>query len=254
MAVKSYNDRLFSRGLRGYIHLARFRWLERCIHRLGLRPERVIELGCYDGRAIEWLGSAPRAYLGLDANWEGGIDLARDKYKTHENYSFQTCHSADDIRVGSPGIFDTFISLETLEHVSPPLVEPYLERISSLLDGHVFVTVPNEKGLVFLFKYAIKKLFRIRDARAYSLRDVVHLTLGQTDKVERNEHRGFDYSSLIDLMSKYFDIIRVEGVQTRVLPPSLNVNVGIVARTRAGRKSGWSAAPAGATRSLGAEA
>ena len=55
MAVKSYNERLFSRGLRGYIHLARFRWLERCIHRFGLKPERVVELGCYDGRA-RWQG------------------------------------------------------------------------------------------------------------------------------------------------------------------------------------------------------
>ncbi len=230
--MKSYNERLFSRGLRGYIHLARFRWLERCVRRFGLNPQRVVELGCYDGRAIEWLGSAPRAYLGLDANWEGGIELARDKYRTQENYSFQVCHSADDVRVDSPEIFDTFISLETLEHIPPALVEPYLERISSLVDGHVFVTVPNEKGLIFFLKYLIKKLFRFRDARAYAFRDIVHLTLGQTHKVERSEHKGFDYSSLIELMSKYFDIVRVEGVQTRVLPPSLNVNVGIVARTR----------------------
>ena len=234
--MKTYNERLFSRGLRGYIHLARFRWLERCIRRFGPRPERVIELGCYDGRAIEWLGSAPKAYLGLDANWEGGIELARDKHKTQKNYSFQVCHSADDIRIGSPRIFDTFISLETLEHIPPALVEPYLERISSLLDGHVFVTVPNEKGLVFFFKYVIKKLFRLRDARAFTFKDVVRHTLGQTHKVERNQHKGFDYSSLVDLMSKYFDIIRVEGVQTRFLPPSLNVNVGIVARTRASHR------------------
>ena len=139
---------------------------------------------------------------------------------------------ADDVRVDSPEIFDTFISLETLEHIPPALVEPYLERISSLVDGHVFVTVPNEKGLIFFLKHLTKKLFRLRDARAYALRDIAHLTLGQTHKVERNEHKGFDYSSLIELMSKYFDIVRVEGVQTRVLPPSLNVNVGIVARTR----------------------
>ncbi len=55
--------------------------------------------------------------------------------------------------------FDTALCLETLEHVPPDLLEPYVEEIAKATTGYFVVTVPNEKGPVFLAKYVVKRLF-----------------------------------------------------------------------------------------------
>src|SRR4051812_28824593 len=77
-----YNERLFSRaGLRRFYHLARFEWVRDKVERHLRGDLRLVELGCYDGRLLDTLGGRVVDYVGLDANWAGGLALARRKYR-----------------------------------------------------------------------------------------------------------------------------------------------------------------------------
>jgi hypothetical protein len=50
MNDSGYNERLFSKGFRARVHLARFAWLRKMTTRFQPeKPLRVVELGCFDG-------------------------------------------------------------------------------------------------------------------------------------------------------------------------------------------------------------
>lgn len=222
----SYNERLFRGGVRKKLHSARFLWVQKTLDRLGARPVRVLELGCYDGRAVEFLPAMPDYYLGLDADWESALTLANERWGGRSNLEFRKCLRAEDMGVEEQ-VFDTALSLETLEHIPPELVEPYIDRIAATTTGLFLVTVPNEKGLVFAAKHILKVLV-VGSPERYSLKEFFWQTLGCTDKVARREHKGFDYAKMVRLLSEYFDIERVEGIPFAFLPACLNFGVGIV--------------------------
>ena len=124
-----YNERLFTKGIRGKLHLARFDWLSRSILRLKCEYQTVLELGCYDGKVIEYLPRRPMRYLGLDANWEGGLNIAKNKWANQNNYRFSQCTTPEEMAVGEEQ-YDISICMETLEHISPQMVAPYLEELA----------------------------------------------------------------------------------------------------------------------------
>ncbi|PIE35304.1 hypothetical protein CSA56_04815, partial [candidate division KSB3 bacterium] len=176
-----YNERLFSSGLRKYLHLSRFYWLSKWVNQFVPPNPRVLEVGCFDGKAIQYLPTTPKKYLGLDANWEGGLELARERWQHESQFEFRVCHSPDEMGI-SGNMFDISICMDTLEHVPPDIVEPYLEQISKATTQYVFITVPNEKGIVFFFKYLIKKICS-GDVQSYTIHEVINATLGRMDKV-----------------------------------------------------------------------
>jgi 2-polyprenyl-3-methyl-5-hydroxy-6-metoxy-1,4-benzoquinol methylase len=226
-----YNERLFSAGFRRYIHLARFVWLEHEIRRLGCAHESVVELGCFDGKLIDFLPSKPKRYVGFDANWEGGLDLAVQKWKQFPQYSFVKACVPEDMSLTESDRFDIAVIMETLEHVPPGLVDGYLRRIKEHTKGYIFITVPNEKGLVFLTKWLVKKLLS-KDAERYSISEFLNATLGRMHKVKRREHKGFDYSSLVREVEKHFKVVSVSGHPMGFLPTFLCFGVGIVGRAK----------------------
>ena len=61
--------------------------------------------------------------------------------------------------------YDVGICMETLEHIPPDLVEPYSKRLSQVIEGYLFITVPIERGLVFLLKHGAKKVLGMKDDR-----------------------------------------------------------------------------------------
>jgi hypothetical protein len=180
---------------------------------------------------IEFLPQKPSRYRGFDANWEGGLDLAIAKWKNESEYLFAKALSPEDMNLRDDEMFDTAISMETLEHIPSPLVLPYLKKIADHLDGFLFVTVPNEKGLLFLAKWIAKKLFG-GDAEEYSLMELVHATLGKSHRVKRREHKGFDYESLLKEISTHFDVVSVSGHPFGFLPTWMCFGVGIVAKSK----------------------
>src|SRR4051812_44578613 len=95
--LESYNQRLFSGNWRSRIHLSRFQWLATEIRRLQLDGARIIELGCFDGKTLELLDQPPAHYLGLDANWEGGLDAGKLRYRDMPNVEMRLCRKPGDI-------------------------------------------------------------------------------------------------------------------------------------------------------------
>ena len=122
--------------------------------------------------------------------------------------------------------------METLEHLSPQLIDGYLRKLARQTRHYILITVPNEKGLVFLSKWLVKKLI-IGDALDYTFSELANATLGRMHKVRRSEHKGFDYDCLIAKeVAVYFDVSSISGYPFRLLPTSLCFGVGIVGRKR----------------------
>ncbi len=223
-----YNERLFRGGVRGWFHLARFRWLRWATARFAAPCSSVIELGCYDGRSIGFLPQLPARYAGFDADWEGGLALAEAAWAGREGYTFHRCaHPAEIARLVGRETFDIGICLETLEHVPPELVGPFLAVLAQRTRRWLFITVPNEKGPVFLVKHLVKRLFG--DAQPFSLREVLSAAVGRTRSVRRDDHKGFDYAAVIDAVAATASIRHVSGYPVRWLPRVLGFGVGIVA-------------------------
>ncbi len=230
MNDNGYNERLFSKGFRARVHLARFAWLRKMTAQF--RPEkplRVVELGCFDGRSIDWLPVKPALYDGFDANWEGGLDIGREHYKGEQCVRFHVCSSPSEMEIDPDG-YDIGLSLETMEHVPPEMVDGYLKIMAGAVKGAVFFTVPNEIGLPFLAKMTAKKLiYRDSHDEAYTSGEFWNEVFGNTSKVHRNEHKGFDYRRFVEQVSRYFDIKQVTGVPDTWMPAALSFTVGIVA-------------------------
>src|SRR5919205_2575279 len=95
--IESYNQRLFSGNWRSRIHLRRFYWLAAQMRRLRLDGARIIELGCFDGKLIDLLDWPPAYYLGLDANWEGGLEAGKRRCGHTPNVEMKLCCKPADI-------------------------------------------------------------------------------------------------------------------------------------------------------------
>jgi len=230
--AKGYNERLFSgRGFRNYYHMARYNWLRaQMAKRTG--PFRVVELGCFDGKALDHMPPVER-YVGLDANWEGGLDLGRVALAGRPEVTLIETLDPESLAQFPDKSFNVAVAMETMEHIPEPARGRYLHQLARIVDGVILITVPNEKGPVFLAKHLVKRAKYGLD-EPYSWGEVANATLGRLDKVERIEtgHKGFDYARLADELRRHFIVERVEGVPTTGLPASLSMTVGIVARTR----------------------
>ena len=232
LAETGYNERLFEGGGRRRFHLARFEWVKGALSRVSALCDSVLELGCFDGRAVDYLPRTPGFYLGLDANWERGLEVGTAKYARDQRFEFRRCTTPNELRASCKGrLFDTALCLETLEHVPVSMLEDYVRSISEVVTGHIAVTVPNEKGLVFLAKYVVKRACRV--APTYRGAEIMWATLGRMSSLARNEHKGFDYESVIAAVSRYFEVLEVTGYPFRSLPRSTGFGVGILARARA---------------------
>ena len=230
--IDSYNERLFANsGIRSFFHLARFRWARDTVTRLGLESVKLVEIGCFDGRLIDYIPVRIEQYCGYDAGWEGGLNAGQERFSGQANYRFEMAENPTSLVEHRQGIFNLGAALETIEHIPPDIVDPYIEELARIIDGHVLITVPNEKGIVFLSKHLAKRL-KFGGNEPYSFREIVLATIGRLDAIERNEHKGFDYSTLISQIERHFDIVRVDGLPFLWLPPSLSFTVGIVARSR----------------------
>jgi hypothetical protein len=227
---KSYNERLFKGGIRKYFHEARYIWIQKALKRLAIVQATVLELGCFDGKLLSYLPFKPELYIGYDANWEGGLDLAKAKWKAFPNYQFRYCNDVSEFNPGSNSS-DISVCMETVEHLPSQQLDAYLTKLSAATKNYIFISVPNEKGPLVFFKYATKKLFLQVD-EPYSIRELAYASVGDLSKVKRIEygHKGFDYQELLERLSKHFEIITVQPIPFSFLPAWMNFSIGIIAK------------------------
>lgn len=225
------NEMMFSGGIRGLLHTARFRWFTHEILERKMPFDTVLEIGCFDGKLINFLPTFPGRYVGYDKNWGRGLDLAAEKWKSHPNFSFHNISVPQDISLTEQERFDIAVAMETFEHLSSELVSGYLEIIAQHLNGFLFITVPNEVGIVFLAKWLTKRLLS-KDSEPYTFAEVINATLGRMELVARREHKGFDYNTIIEAVGRYFDIVDVTGLPFKSLPLGLSFQIGILARSK----------------------
>ena len=223
---------MFSSGLRGFFHNARFIWLYNSFKKRNINSGTIIEIGCNDGRSIRYIPFTPIKYIGYDADWEGGFDEAVENFKAFKNFEF--IKSVDPQAFNSLNEqFDYSIAMETLEHLPIKYLDEYLQKLANSTKIFGFYSVPNERGIVFFLKYFYKKLF-ITQREPYTKKEIWYALIGKLDKVKRNDtsHKGFDYKSLIKHLETYFDIEEVRGIPFSFLPVSLNFTVGIMVKKK----------------------
>ena len=225
---------MFKSGLSKRLHEARFLWMAEKIREFDIPYKKVFELGCFDAKTIDFMPSHPDYYVGYDANWHDCLTVARAKWKDFPQYKFY--QSDNPAQINEPeNSFDLAISMETLEHVVPfSFEEEYIKKLHSLTNNYLIVTVPNEIGLLFLLKRSFKYLFlrRNKDMQPFTSKEIFYATLGRTDKVNRDDHKGFNYKNTIALIQQHFEIKKVQGIQFRHLPLSFNFTIGIVAKKK----------------------
>ena len=226
----AYNERLFNKQtIRGKLHFARYYWLKQKIEKYCPRISSVVELGCFDGKTIDFLPATVLHFHGYDANWENGLDTAIENYKDQSKYQFYICDRLEHFK---PRLeeYDISICMETLEHLPLKELELYIKKLHESTKDYCFVTVPNEKGVVLLGKYFIKKFFLHHVPEQYSNRDLFNGFMGRMDKIKRNEgmHKGFDYAELLKVLEKYFTVVEVNGVPCNAMSKKLNFTIGIV--------------------------
>lgn len=227
--IPSYNERLFGSFLRGQLHLGRYYWINKIIKKYDIKAESVLELGCYDGKTINFLPDKPKRYLGLDANWENGLEIASDLWSEFIEYEFRHCNKPEKMNLGSE-MFDISICLETLEHVPEIMVADYLKNLSNSTDKLVLISVPNEIGPVFLIKYLVKYI--VGRTESFSFSEILNQSLGRVSKVSRNQHKGFSWKKFKKLVSNDFDILRIDGISPSVFGPYLSFGVGFVCKPK----------------------
>ena len=219
---KDYNSRLFQRGIRKWFHLQRFIWTRKqLLFLIAHKPIKILDFGCFDGRLATYLPNNID-FIGVDANWEGGLDQAKKVFKNAPNRLFihANHHEWKLLRV------DCITSLETLEHIPEEELEVLIENFSRMTDT-IVVTVPNEIGLLFGIKHIVKLL--LYSPEHYTLKEYINQILGRSERVDRDQHKGFNYNHLINLFMKVgFKPILKEGVQFSWLPYYLSPQIGLI--------------------------
>ncbi len=154
---KKYNERLFKGNfIRKFFHFARFIWIKETIKKYSIHYNSVLEIGCFDGRALDFLPYEPKKYIGFDANWEGGLDDARIKFMGDKTKEFIFAKSPEDIKLNINDRFSLSIAIETFEHIPPEMVCPYLDLLSKHVEDYLLITVPNELCIFFLINRILK--------------------------------------------------------------------------------------------------
>lgn len=226
----SYNERLFRSGFRRKYHEARFYWLHQSMQSYQIDEGSVLELGCYDARSIDFMPFQPKSYLGIDANWENGLDLGKQKWGKHTEIEFFQISSVNDIKL-RPKTFDFGICLETIEHLPESELEEYLLILQQSVKKRLWISVPVELGPLAFAKYLFKSLFLEVD-KPYQIQELWHLFWGNLEKIKRIPlgHKGFDYRELVEILKKYFVIESMIGLPFTKLPIAANLACGIVLR------------------------
>lgn len=232
---KDYNERMLSGKISRFYHLSRFKFLKDSITKYNIKTNYVVEIGCCDARSLEYFPKLPKVYIGIDANWEGLLDIAKIKYEKYPNYHFIE-GTAPDCLEKFNYIYDFALSLETFEHLEDNVMWMYINFLKKYVNGIILITVPVEFGPIFFLKYIVKKFIyhddykEDRDLHFYDFWEVLKASLFLISRVKREYgyHKGFDYRKLLSTIEKNFKIVEITGIPLKLKPLFLNFTIGLL--------------------------
>ncbi|MDA9354375.1 class I SAM-dependent methyltransferase [Amylibacter sp.] len=132
-----YNRRSFETSkIRSWYNVSRFNWVAKKLDDYAAK-KRIIELGFYDGRILNHIQKENLQYYhGYDANWEGGLLIAKENNEDND-IVFSQCTEANQLNLNEK--FNVFISLETLEHMPDDDLKDYLFEIKKFYIYNHFI-------------------------------------------------------------------------------------------------------------------
>ena len=219
----------FNGGLRAWYHCGRFHWIRNQFLKRYPQPQRILELGCFDAKTLQFLPWTPSRYYGFDAGWHGGLDQAKHTYASSEHVRLFECRTPDDLK--PPEQVEIGICMEVLEHLPESILDGYLQKLSALVKNELYVTAPVEFGLPFLMKRSFRPLVGGRSRHHYTAAELFSASVGRTGRVRRDEHKGFDYRRLRERLQTHFEHVETESAIFGV-PVGLSPTVGIIASHR----------------------
>lgn len=229
----AYNERMFSKGLRGKLHSARFEWLVRQLKRRGIERASIFELGCHDARTIDFLeesGLTVDRYLGVDANEHGGIEMAKERFGGRPGFEFVA--GAEPSAIPQPKEpFDLLICMETFEHIPEEVVDRYLARIKEVVRGTLFITVPIERGLPFITKHLARGVMT-KEHRDMTRKEFWGHLFGRFRGLRHDGHIGFDDRRLVRQVAEHFKIESLHAIGPAIPLKVMGFQRGIVASNR----------------------
>lgn len=123
----------------GAQHLARYRWAAERI-----RCGQILDCACGAGYGTNILAKTPGSCSVIGADIDPDSLAYANKYWTADNIKFIT---VDMLRIDLGNIFDSIVSLESIEHVARPDI--VLERFTSMMlpGANLIVSVPIIKSM-----------------------------------------------------------------------------------------------------------
>lgn len=233
--IKSYKERIYSDKIRKKYHESRFVFLRNSIKKYNISTKYVVEIGCGDAKSLEYIPQKPELYIGIDANWEGLLNLAVQKYSRDKSTYFINAHHPSYYEYAKAQIdFSLAIILETFEHLDNDQFYEYIKFLKKNVNGYIITTFPVELGPLFLLKFLVKRFFYKDDfeTKFYNFKEIFGATFFLNSWVERliTSHKGFDYRKCIKALKENFKFIEVFGIPYNVRPLFLNPTIGVVAQ------------------------
>ncbi|MCP4607485.1 MAG: methyltransferase domain-containing protein [Planctomycetes bacterium] len=146
---------------------------------------------------------------------ENNMSILQKRYKIEFNI---VCSTGEDIHNKVKEIYDSIFIFETLEHVQDE--QKVIDNMNKLSKqgGLVFVTAPQEFGMMFFFKELGRLL--IVGKTQHKPKEVFYATFGKMNKVKTviGSHIGYDYRKTITLFQNSgFELLYKHNYPNRVL-------------------------------------
>jgi len=187
-----------------------------------------LDIGCHDLFFYYLLGKSHRRFVGIDVNWENGLDFARRNLRQCGWSEVAVVEGQAERLPFNDGSFDVVYCFETIEHMSDFAIG--IGEIDRVLKpgGMAFVSFPIEMGPTLLAKQLLRRIVYFgRPTYTYRWGELWQgVVRGDLSKVDRHPcgHKGFDFrAALRELGHRGYEVVHQSPFPFGRLPAALNL-------------------------------
>ena len=225
--MSDYSKRLYSSFYGRFFHRLRLMKLIKLCHTLNGRE--VLEIGCRDLLFYYLLDDGGyEKYVGIEIDREDGINFAKRNKKKFGWHNVEIVEAMAESLPFRDESFDLVLCFETIEHVSDE--EAAACEIARVLksSGVLLISLPIEFGPMLLLKVLMRLI--LKGKKEYNPSSILELIeasiLCNPGKIERYEHRGYDYRKTIGYLRAHnISVQKIYKQPFSWLPDSLNMGV-----------------------------